>query len=183
MTKSTLFSIGHGNRTFDEFVKLLQNNGIKYLIDVRTIPYSKIFPQYNKETFESLLRREDITYVYLGDKLGGMPPDQSCYGPDGEVFYNTIIEKDFFKEGLERLIKANESDFCVVFMCSELKPENCHRSKLIGKALKDNGIIVNHIDEKGNIKDQFEVINIATKGLGDTDLFGNREFTSRKKYK
>ena len=70
----------------------------------------------------------------------------------------------------------------VVILCSEAKPEECHRSKLIGETLIQNGIDIAHIDEKGEIKTQSKVIEILTKGqlsfLGRPSVVTK----SRKKY-
>jgi hypothetical protein len=68
-------------------------------------------------------------------------------------------------------------------MCSESKPCECHRSKLIGKVLITDNIVLKHIDEKGKLKDQSTVINELNKGLSQYDLFGNPiNTTSRKAY-
>ncbi len=74
-----IFSIGHANREFDDFIKLLKAYEIEYLIDVRSSPYSKMFPIYNREGFSILLKNNGFTYVYIGDLLGGLPKDPSCY--------------------------------------------------------------------------------------------------------
>jgi hypothetical protein len=65
-------------------------------------------------------------------------------------------------------------------MCSEGKPEQCHRSKLIGETLAGLGIPVAHIDEHDQVCSQDEVIQRLTGG--QLSLFGDHEFTSRKRY-
>lgn len=178
-----IYSIGHGNKKFEDFLKELGSFNVKYLIDVRTSPYSKYNPQYNREILKSNLEAENINYVYMGDNLGGLPSDRSCY-EDGKVNYDLIKGKNFFKEGLARLIKAYKKDINVVIMCSETKPEECHRSKLIGQELLKNNITIQHITKIDKIKDQLTLMNELTKGKGVVDLFGNEtSFTSRKKYK
>jgi hypothetical protein len=69
-----------------------------------------------------------------------------------------------------------------VVMCSEGKPEECHRSKLIGETLVRENIEVGHIDENGNLLSHEEVI--ARLHRGQFTLFGpaDRAFRSRKKY-
>ena len=177
-----IYSIGHGNKKFEDFLKELSSFNIKYLIDVRTSPYSKYNPQYNRELLKNNLEAANITYVYMGDNLGGLPSDRSCY-VDGKVSYDLIKDKDFFREGLARLIKAYEKDINIAVMCSESKPEECHRSKLIGQELLKNNISIQHITEPDKTKDQLTVMNELTKGKGVVDLFGNETiFTSRKKY-
>lgn len=182
MSNSTIFSIGHGTKKIETFIEELQSFNILFLIDVRTSPYSKYNPQYNKEQLLFHLKEKGITYVFLGDKLGGLPRDRSCYS-EGKVDYNKVKDKNFFTEGLSRLLTANSKKINVAMMCSETKPQECHRSKLIGRELMNNDISVNHIVSKGKLKDQKTVMLELTKGLGETDLFGNSTlFTSRKKY-
>lgn len=177
-----IYSIGHGTKKIEAFLNELSSFKISYLVDVRTSPYSKYNPQFNREMLKNDLEYAGITYVYLGGNLGGLPSDRSCY-VDGKVDYDLIKEKDFFKEGLKRLIIANEKNLNVAIMCSESKPEECHRSKLIGQELLKQNISLVHIISPEKTKEQTTVMNELTKGKGVLDLFGNEtSFTSRKKY-
>ena len=87
------------------------------------------------------LKQHGIGYLYLGDALGGQPKDPDCYA-DGKVLYDRVKEKTFFKEGIARLRRAFEQGRRVAIMCSEGKPELCHRSVLIGAALTELGVPV-----------------------------------------
>lgn len=183
MTKKPLYTIGHGNRKSEDFLALLKEFGIEYLIDVRSQPYSKFNPQYNQNDLKFLLERNGIKYVFMGDNIGGRPKDTSCYDSEGKVDYEVVKTKDFFINGIQRLKTAYNKDINVVIMCSESKPCECHRSKLIGKVLNTENIILKHIDENGKVKDQATVINELNKGLSAIDLFGNPiNVTSRKAY-
>lgn len=167
----------------DEFIAELKHFQITYLMDVRSKPYSKWSPHFNKEPLELELKKHHINYLYAGDSLGGLPQDRTCYDEEGKVQYEVLREKDFFRSGLQRLITANEKDLRVAVMCSESKPEECHRSKLIGQELLKLEISINHIVPGQKLKSQETVMNELTKGLGTTDLFGNdTDFKSRKKY-
>ena len=187
MKKSTLFSIGHGNKSIETFIEELKYFDIDYLIDIRSKPYSKYNPQFNQNELKFALLDKKITYTFLGDILGGLPEDRSCY-TSGHVDYNKLKNKDFFKKGLKRLITANNKNINVAIMCSESKPEECHRTKLIGEELKNYGIILNHITRTKNkqkdliIKSQSEVmLDVAPNGT--INLFGEEmTFGSRKKY-
>ncbi len=182
MKKSTIFSVGHGNKSTGQLLAELKAHGIEYVMDVRSKPYSRHNPQFNRQVLETMLETHNITYLYLGDQLGGLPDDPACYR-DGKVDYDLLKEKDFFREGLERLITAGRKGLKVAVLCSESDPAQCHRSKLIGQELMQHGIVTNHILSEDRIKTQVTVINELTKGAGDTDLFGNKvNFTSRKKY-
>jgi uncharacterized protein (DUF488 family) len=178
---STLYSIGHGNKTFEEFEKELRAFNIQYLIDVRSKPYSKWNPSFNQDMLKCLLQRNGYTYVYMGDTIGGMPSDTTCY-TEGHIDYAKVKEKDFFKAGLMRLLTAAEKELRVAIMCSESEPEKCHRSKLIGQELMKYGISLNHIVGVEKIQSQEMVMTILTKGLGTMTLFGEETFVSRKAY-
>lgn len=183
MEKTPLFTIGHGNRKLNDFLALLKDYSIEYLIDVRSMPYSKFNPQYNQNELKHFLESNGITYVFMGDTIGGRPKDTSCYDDEGKVDYEAVKTKEFFLQGMERLKIAYEKDINVVLMCSESKPCECHRSKLIGKVLDLKSITLKHIDENGRLKDQKNVIAELNKGLSEFDLFGQPiNSTSRKTY-
>ncbi|MBA3680141.1 MAG: DUF488 domain-containing protein [Bacteroidetes bacterium] len=157
MEKAPLYSIGHGTRKTEELIALLQKYGINYLIDVRSRPYSKYNPQFNQNELNLSLAKNDIKYVFMGDDLGGRPGDALCYTLDGKIDYNIVKTRNFFKRGIERLKTAYAKNIALAIMCSETKPENCHRSKLIGAALLNESILLQHIDELGELKDQVAV--------------------------
>lgn len=183
MGKKPLYTIGHGNRKPEEFLALLKDFGIEYVIDVRSQPYSKFNPQFNQNELKFFLLQNGITYVFMGDTIGGRPKDSSCYDSEGKVDYDILKTKDFFLNGIDRLKIAYKKDINVILMCSESKPCECHRSKLIGKVLEEEKIEMMHIDEKGKIKDQISVISELNKGLSEFDLFGDSKIsTSRKAY-
>lgn len=183
MTDTTIYSIGHGNKKIEDFIAELKAFNIQFLLDIRSKPYSKWNPQFNQVALELELKNNGITYVFVGDTLGGLPEDRSCYDYNGKVVYDLIKEKDFFKQGLERLTTANKKRIHLAIMCSESKPEECHRSKLIGQELLNKDISLKHIVSKERTKSQQTVMNELTKGKGTVDLFGNEiDFTSRKSY-
>jgi uncharacterized protein (DUF488 family) len=176
-----IYTIGYGARDMAAFLDALRARGIQYLVDVRSTPYSKFKPEFSKDALDAHLRGAGVRYVYLGDALGGQPKDPGCYGADGKVLYDALKVQPGFREGLARLAKAHRQGLRVVVMCSEGKPEMCHRSKLIGVALEEMAIPVQHIDEGGNLRTQAEVLDAVTGG--QPSLFGDPELTSRKRYR
>lgn len=185
-TPTPIFTIGYGNRKFDEIIELLKNNKISYLIDIRSSPYSKYNPDFTRNTLEANLTRYNIRYVYMGDTLGGRPDLPSCY-TDGKVDYQKLREKEFYKQGIQRLQTAWKQNLRVALFCSETKPEECHRSKLVGESLIENGIDVVHVDEKGELKTQKMIIEKLTNKLtnGQLSFLGTPPALtkSRKKYR
>ena len=185
MEKIEIYTIGHGNRKINDFIEILKKFEIKYLIDVRSQPYSKFNPQFNQNELKHFLDKNGITYVFMGDTIGGRPSDRTCYDIEGKVDYEIVKTKDFFLNGIARLKKAYEKEIQIVMMCSESKPCECHRSKLIGRHLSNEFIYLKHIDEKNRIKTQADVINELNKGMPDTTLFPDEikiNTTSRKSY-
>jgi uncharacterized protein (DUF488 family) len=181
-TPTPIFTIGYGARDPEAFIAVLKKNNIRYLVDVRTNPYSSYKPEFSKQALQNFLESRGIHYLYLGDSLGGQPKDDSCY-TYGKVDYEKVAQQPFFQDGLKRLSAASRQGQRVALMCSEGKPENCHRSKLIGKALASQGHEVLHIDEKDEIISQRQVVLRLTDG--QLSLFGDDflSFTSRKKYR
>jgi uncharacterized protein (DUF488 family) len=173
-----IYTIGYGARSIEAFIAVLQHYQIQYLVDVRSAPYSRYKPEFSKEALERSLAAARIRYVYLGDQLGGRPADPDCY-VDGKVDYDRVKTKPFFQEGITRLENAFRQQHVLALMCSEGKPEECHRSKLISPALIERGVLVRHIDETDQLVSQEEVIDELT--AGQLSFFGD-QFTSRKRY-
>ena len=158
-----IYTIGHGNRSLEEFISLLQRYEIAFVIDVRSQPHSRYTPHFSREPLEISLQHQQMRYVFMGDALGGRPQDEQCY-VDGKPEYSIIKSKPFFLQGIERLRTAWEKQLRVALLCSEAKPQECHRSKLIGNTLFEQGIAVAHIDEHGLCKEQAEINSLLTGG-------------------
>ncbi len=169
MSAVPIYTIGYGNRSIEDFIKLLQKYDVKYLVDIRSQPYSRYKPEFSKEALEQYLKKQQIRYVYMGDTLGGRPADASCY-TEGKVDYTILREKEFYQRGIGRLHTAWEKQLPTVLMCSEMKPEECHRGKLIGNTLVEHGLAVSHIDEAGNAKTQDEVNQFFAIGQASGQL-------------
>jgi uncharacterized protein (DUF488 family) len=175
MPKKPIYTIGHGTRAIDVFIQLLKKYDIHYLADVRSRPYSRFNPQYNKERLAASLQQEGITYVFMGDTLGGRPADPHCYDVEGKVDYERIKKKDFYRQGIERLQTAYAKDVSMALMCSESKPSHCHRTKLIGQTLDALQITLQHIDEKGELKTQAAVMKEVNSNPPGHTLFNDEQ--------
>lgn len=146
-----IFSIGHGGRTLAGLVDDLRRHAIGYLIDVRSAPYSRYQPAFCRDPLRATLERQGLTYVYLGDALGGRPDDPACYDEAGAVDYARCRERPAFQRGLERLLIAHGKALRICLMCAEAKPAQCHRTRLISAALAERGIDVAHILGDGTL--------------------------------
>jgi uncharacterized protein (DUF488 family) len=161
----TLYSMCQSYAPAGKIIYLLRQHEVKILVDVRSSPYSQYNPQFNRETFEQTVKQAGLEYKYAGEFLGGRPKDPTCYKndqvPDGhvdflhQVDYPAVMTKEFFLEGIRRLLELAEKDRVAV-MCSEEDPAQCPRQHLIGRYLSKQGLTVLHIRGDGNvIKDQF----------------------------
>ncbi len=180
-----IYTIGYGNRALAEFVELLQRYHIRFLIDIRSQPYSRFHPDYTRATLEKTLAQHNLRYVFLGDSLGGRPQDTTCY-VNGKVDYALLRARPFYLQGIQRLRNAWEKQTLMALMCSEQKPQECHRGKLIGPTLSELGIAVAHIDETGGIKFQAELDETLSGGqltLFDDPALDKKIGLSRKKYR
>ena len=149
MSTQTVFTIGHSRHDIRVFIHLLQRFEIERLVDVRTAPYSRFFPHFNKLALEAKLKPAGIDYRFAGKLLGGRPADPTCYKsgrlPEveeghadylNEVDYRAVMEKPFFQRGIEHLMTLAELS-PTAMMCSEEDPSTCHRHHLIAKYLME----------------------------------------------
>jgi uncharacterized protein (DUF488 family) len=146
-----IYSIGHSDHELDAFIALLRRYGITTLVDVRSQPYSRWVPQANRETLARALEDAGLTYVFMGDSLGGRPSDPSLYDseePDGRPDYERVAASPAFQAGVERLLELAQAS-TVAMMCSEGDYRRCHRSLLITPSLLQRAARVIHIRPDG----------------------------------
>jgi uncharacterized protein (DUF488 family) len=175
-----LYTIGYGQRSVEVVVALLRQHKIRRLIDVRSAPYSRFKPEFSREPLALELERQGVVYEFMGDTLGGQPRDPACY-TDGKVDYDKVRAQPCFGLGLDRLQGLLSQPERLVLMCSEARPEECHRSKLIGEAAVARRIEVRHIDADDQLLTQAQTISRLTGG--QLELFGGPSFTSRNRYR
>jgi uncharacterized protein (DUF488 family) len=145
-----LFSIGHSNIPADRFVALLRNAGVDAVADVRSTPYSRVFPWFSRKPLEKCLAAEGIAYLAYGYSLGGRPRGQSLYR-DGVADYEAMAGTAEFQDGLGRL-QNDAGSHRVCLMCAEREPLDCHRCLLVARALSERGLTVGHILHDGTIE-------------------------------
>jgi uncharacterized protein (DUF488 family) len=180
-----LLTLGYGKRSIGDTIALLERHWVQCLADVRSVPYSRHHPDFSYDALKAHLEAHNITYLYMGAELGGRPKDPDCYDENGRVDYDACRQRTEFREGIERLRAAWDQGQRTALLCSESRPENCHRSKLIGVALAEVGIEVTHLDEDGAPVNQQEVMNRLLEGqlsLFD-DLPAGKAVKSRGQYR
>jgi len=172
-----VFTIGHSNHSIDAFIGLLRAQSILDVIDVRSSPYSKYVPHFNREALARALGDCQIGYLFLGGELGGRPLDYSCYGDDGKVNYDRLANTEWFDEGIRRIIWRADNG-AVVLMCSEKEPLDCHRTILIANALAERGVNTTHILADDSLESHPDCMDRLMDNLKlprTGDLFRSRE--------
>jgi uncharacterized protein (DUF488 family) len=146
-----IYTIGHSNHSMESFLNLLRDLRIEVIVDIRSTPKSEIVSHFNRQSLQSSISKYGIKYLYLGKELGGRPKNREYYDPSGHVLYDRIAKAPPFTNGIERLIKGIRK-FRVVLLCSEENPANCHRRLLVGKVLREHGVIVEHVRGNGRVE-------------------------------
>jgi uncharacterized protein (DUF488 family) len=152
-----IYTIGYGNRSFDTMAFLLQRYAVNTLADVRSHPYSRHNPNFNKNVLSAKLDALRIVYVFLGQLLGGKPADPQFY-TDGIIDYAKLSGAACFHSGIQQLEVLVSGGKNLAVMCSELRPEGCHRTRLVTPELIVRGYQVTHIDQNGNLLTHLQVV-------------------------
>lgn len=154
MNKEILYTVGHSNQTFEEFLKLLIPYGIDCIIDVRSLPYSKYTPQFNSEQLKIQLNKHGILYAHFGNEFGARRIDclkdtefrkKGIVEISPQVNFEQGVSTDNFLHGVERLKKALSQGRHVSLMCSESDPLGCHRFSFLSRYFYEKGWDIRHI--------------------------------------
>ena len=146
---NTIYTIGHSVHDWDTFLGLLTMHGVDVVVDTRSAPVSRRAAFANKRTMPALLEQEEMSYIYLGDALGGKPSDDDLYGKDGKPDYRKMRALEGFQAGIDSVLELAGRE-TVVLMCSEEDPSKCHRHLLIEPALIQRGVGLMHIRGDGS---------------------------------
>ena len=138
----TIYTIGHSNHSQEEFLHLAQTHGITCVVDVRSLPASKHYPQFNQDTLEGFLKYHRINYQFFGREFGARRTDS--YNQQGQVDFELAIKTDLFLQGVQRIHTLLEGHR-VALMCSEANPLECHRFALVARYFREQGFEIQHI--------------------------------------
>jgi uncharacterized protein (DUF488 family) len=155
--KLPFYTIGHSNRSFDEFVELLSGAEIALVADIRKMPRSRANPQFNEDTLPDALAGRDIAYEHVA-ALGGLRGKTRNVARDLNAFwenesfhrYADYALSSEFHAGLEHLIEQGRKKRCAM-MCSEAVWWRCHR-RIVADHLIARGETVYHIMGQGRVE-------------------------------
>jgi uncharacterized protein (DUF488 family) len=120
-----LYTVGYSD-FFEkkELIYRLKELNIKHLVDIRTFPFSKTFPQYDEPSFKKELEKEGINHTFLGENIGGLIFKN--HFKEGVVSIFDLLKDKKIKDGLNALYKIAKKEKTII-MCAEKEPFNCHR--------------------------------------------------------
>jgi uncharacterized protein (DUF488 family) len=170
-----VYTIGHSNGTLERLVGLLRQHEITAVADVRSQPFSRFNPQFNRETMAASLKAAGLEYVFLGQELGARSEDPACYR-NGRAQYSLMAKTAVFERGIERLLAGMER-FRVAILCAEKEPLACHRFLLISRHLHEHGVKVTHILEDGTLEEHEASLLrlLQMHGMQENHLFHSRD--------
>jgi uncharacterized protein (DUF488 family) len=180
---STLYTIGHSTHAIERFLELLSEHRISAIADVRSMPFSRHTPQFNRDPLTHALAAREIHYVFLGKELGARPSDSGCY-VNGQVRFDLLAGSATFRAGLQRLIIGMDS-YRIALLCAEKDPLTCHRMILVCRNLPSVGITdIRHILEDASLERNSDAERrlMALLNIQENDLFASYEELVQRAY-
>lgn len=173
--RKPIFTIGHSTHAIDVFVAILARHGVTAIADVRSSPYSRFNPHYNREALSLYLKQQGLAYVFLGRELGARSEDETCY-VNGRVQYSRLACTAAFRQGLTR-VTSGAQEHVIALMCAEKDPLDCHRTLLVARALDGLGASVVHILEDGRLETHAAAMErlLTVTGVPSSDMFLSKE--------
>jgi uncharacterized protein (DUF488 family) len=180
---ASVWTVGHSNHEFEHLVTLLRGAGIEFVVDVRSYPYSRYAPQFNREALEASIPGHGMRYLFLGEELGGRPTQEEHYDADGHALYGPMSQERAFTEAVDRVIRGSRR-FRLALLCSEADHTDCHRRLLVGKVLTDHGVQLHHILPDGSIGTEATVTlpgdHAQVSLLGEEEPWRSTQSVSRR---
>ena len=167
-----VWTVGHSNHDLESFVALVQRHQIAYLVDVRSYPYSRFAPHFNREELQTAMEARDIRYLFLGLALGGRPQRTDQLDAEGHALYDKMAREPAFAEAIDQLLRG-ASEHRLALLCSCGQPYECHRRLLVGKVLCDRGAELHHILPDGTVLTETSVA--LSDNRAPATLFGHDE--------
>ena len=151
-----VLTVGHSNHPIDRFFDLVAGHGVNALVDVRTSPFSRFAPQFNKEALAASARERGLAYVFLGRELGGRPSDPRLVDANGVADYVGMARTAEFADGIARVMQGLGKGYRIALTCSERCPTECHRCLLVARQIGAEGVRTAHILFDGRREEQVE---------------------------
>ncbi len=178
MNPPILFTIGHSNHPISSLIARLKKHEITLVADVRSNPWSRYNPWFNRRRLAEALKMQGIAYLFLGRELGGRTADPDCFDDNGRIRYDRVAEKPWFRQGIARLL-VEAKRFDIALMCAEKEPLHCHRTLLVSHALAKGGSEIVHILADGSAESHRDTMDRLIRDFhnASSDNRSNRRTT------
>ena len=140
---TTIYTVGHGLLPVEALLANLARHDVVAVVDVRSQPFSGRAPQFNREALRVALEDVGITYIWMGQALGGRPPAR-LRTATGAPDYELMAREPATSDALDKVVDAS-SRRKLALLCSEARPEGCHRARMLEPELERRGATVEHI--------------------------------------
>jgi uncharacterized protein (DUF488 family) len=172
----TVWTVGHSNHDVGAFVGLVQRHQVAHLVDVRSRPFSRYAPHFNRDELQASVEACGIRYAFLGSALGGRPRREDQLDAEGHALYDRMAMEPTFSDAIDRILRG-ASEHRVALLCSCGQPHECHRRLLVGKVLCDRGAELRHILPDGDVMTE-RAVELRDDHAQDM-LFGHDELPWR----
>lgn len=167
-----MWTVGHSNHDLPVLLSLLESHGIARVVDVRSHPYSRYAPHFNREALQSAVEGRGIAYAYMGTALGGRPERADLLDAEGHALYDRMALEPAFREAIDGLLRG-AARRRVALLCSCGQPQDCHRRLLVGRVLCERGVQLRHILPDGALSGE-SAVELRDDGAQEA-LFGHDE--------
>jgi uncharacterized protein (DUF488 family) len=152
-----IYTIGHSNYPVEKLIDMLKRYNINTVIDIRGTPYSKYNVQYNKETIAETLKEAGFTYIYMAKEFAAQREKKISYTKEGYSDFEKVISEEEFISGIERLKTGCNKGYNIALLGAMQDPIRCHRSILVGRALREHKFNVKHILDDYSLATQEDI--------------------------
>lgn len=174
MTESTQFepvlTVGHSNHEIHVFLGLLIAHSVHQVVDVRSQPYSRYVPHFNREQLQQALDEVRIDYIFAGREFGARSPDPEAYDDEGRVRYEVLRSTHGFERRILEVVTTSRAGRRQAILCTEADPADCHRAVLVAQSLHESGAVVEHLHSDGRIESHSGFLDRIS---GPPDLFSD----------
>ena len=164
-----IYTIGHSNYPVEKLIDMLKHYDIDTVVDIRGTPYSKYNVQYNKETIAHTLTEAGFIYIYMAKELAAKRENKVSYNKEGYSDFEKVVKEKDFLNGVDRLKVGCAKGYKIALLGAMQDPIRCHRSILVGRALREHGFNVKHI---------LDDYSLASQEYIEQDLL-NKYFSNR----
>lgn len=156
-----IFTIGYSGFTPEIFICNLKKYSINCLVDVRSVPHSKYFREYDKNNLSRILQENKIIYRSYAEEFGARQTDKNFF-TNGVLDFEKYSAGEKFLSGINKIVRGMKLGYKFVLMCAEKNPVNCHRNILVARKFYELGFIVKNILADGNFITQSEIEKILS---------------------